>query len=171
MAAALAELTAEIEQRQKALADRTPRFLFIFGMHRFRELRRADDDFSFGRRGEREPTPAERLATILRDGPLAGIHAIVWCDSLVNLNRSFDRPLLREFAMRILFQMSATDSSTLMDSPAASKLGRHRALFLHEEQERAEKFRPYGLPPAEWLNEACEAIRARVGLNAEPAGV
>ena len=87
------------------------------------------------------------------------------------LNRAFDRPLLREFAMRVLFQMSATDSSTLMDSPAASKLGRHRALFLHEEQERAEKFRPYGLPSAEWLAEACETIRSRVGLQAEAAGV
>jgi hypothetical protein len=172
LAAALAELTAEIDRRQKGEAERTPRFLFIFGIHRFRELRKADDEFCFGRRGgEREPSPAERLATILRDGPLAGVHVVTWCDSLVNLNRAFDRPLLREFALRVLFQMSATDSSTLMDAPAASKLGRHRALFLQEEQERPEKFRPYGLPPAEWLTEACDALRARVGLNPEPAGV
>jgi hypothetical protein len=171
LSAALAELTAEIDRRQKGEAERTARFLFIFGIHRFRELRRAEDDYSFGRRGEREPAPAERLATIMRDGPLAGVHLVTWCDSLVNLNRAFDRPLLREFAMRVLFQMSATDSSTLMDSPSASKLGRHRALFLNEEQERAEKFRPYGLPPAAWLNEACEALRARVGLNPEPASV
>jgi hypothetical protein len=171
MSAALAELTAEIDRRGKGESERTPRFLFIFGIHRFRELRKADDDYSFGRRGEREPSPAERLATILRDGPLAGVHVVVWCDSLVNLNRAFDRPLLREFAMRVLFQMSAGDSSTLMDSPAASKLGRHRALFLHEEQERAEKFRPYGLPPADWLNGALEMLRARVGLRAEPASV
>ena len=158
--AALAELTAEIERRNKGESERTPRFLFLFGVHRFRELRKADDDFSFGRRGEREPSPAERLATVLKDGPLAGVHVIAWCDSLVNLNRAFDRPLLREFAMRVLFQMSATDSSTLMDSPAASKLGRHRALYLQEEQERPEKFRPYGLPPAEWLTAACDALRA-----------
>jgi DNA segregation ATPase FtsK/SpoIIIE, S-DNA-T family len=170
-AAALAELTAEIERRQKGEAERTPRFLFIFGIHRFRELRKAEDDFSFGRKGEREPSPAERLATILRDGPLAGVHVVTWCDSLVNLNRAFDRPLLREFALRVLFQMSATDSSTLMDAPTASKLGRHRALFLQEEQERPEKFRPYGLPPVEWLNEALDALRSRVGLNAEPASV
>ena len=169
--AALAELTAEIEKRQRGESERTPRFLFIFGIHRYRELRKADDDFSFGRRGEREPSPAERLATILKDGPLAGVHVVAWCDSLVNLNRAFDRPLLREFAMRVLFQMSAADSSTLMDTPAASKLGRHRALFLHEGQERAEKFRPYGLPPAAWLDEACAALRARVGLQPEVAGV
>jgi S-DNA-T family DNA segregation ATPase FtsK/SpoIIIE len=172
--AALAELTTEIEKRQKGEAERTARFVLIFGVHRFRELRKAEDDYSFGRRGEREPTPAERLATILKDGPLSGVHAIVWCDSLVNLNRAFDRPLLREFALRVLFQMSATDSSTLMDAPAASKLGRHRALYLHEEQDRPEKFRPYGRPAPEWLDDACAAIRRASGnrlVSAEPEPV
>ena len=74
--------------------------------------------------------------------------------------------------MRVLFQMSATDSSTLIDSPAASQLGRNRALFLHEEQERPEKFRPYGLPSQEWLD---SRVRAAAGAGrvegAEPAGV
>lgn len=169
--AALAELTAEIDKRQKGEAERGARFVLIFGVHRLRELRKADDDYSFGRRGEREPTPAERLATILKDGPLSGVHVVVWCDSLVNLNRAFDRPLLREFALRVLFQMSATDSSTLMDAPTASKLGRHRALYLQDEQDRPEKFRPYGLPAPAWLEEACAAIRARLTLQPEPATV
>jgi S-DNA-T family DNA segregation ATPase FtsK/SpoIIIE len=107
----------------------------------------------------------------LRDGPPVGIHIIVWCDSLTNLNRTFDRPQLREFALRVLFQMSATDSSTLMDTPAAAKLGRTRALFLTEETERAEKFRPYGLPSSEWLGRTCEQLQARVGLKGQRAKV
>ncbi len=161
-----------MERRQKGeTADRSRRFLLVFGIHRFRELRKSEEDFGFGRRGEREPTPAERFNAILRDGPLVGIHVLVWCDSLTGLNRAFERPQLREFGMRVLFQMSAADSSTLMDTPAASRLKRHQALFLLEDQERPEKFRPYGLPPAEWLEAACEKLRARVGLNAEPAGV
>ena len=168
--AALAELAAEIDRRQKGeSADRTPLFLFIFGIHRFRELRKADDDFGFGRRGgDREPSPSERLLTILRDGPPVGVHTLVWCDSLTNLNRAFDRPGLREFGMRVLFQMSPTDSSSLMDSPAASKLGRNRALFLHEDSDRPEKFRPYGMPDAEWVTRVCGQLRHRVGLK-EPA--
>jgi S-DNA-T family DNA segregation ATPase FtsK/SpoIIIE len=157
--AALAELAAEVERRQKGEAGRAPRFLFVFGVHRFRELRKGDDDFSFGRRGgDRETSPAERLAAILKDGPGVGVHVVTWCDSLTNLTRTFDRPLLREFGMRVLFQMSPTDSSTLMDSPAASRLGRHRALFLKEEQERPEKFRPYGVPDAAWLDSAAERL-------------
>jgi DNA segregation ATPase FtsK/SpoIIIE-like protein len=173
IAPAVAELAAEMDRRHKGESkDRTPRFLFVFGVHRFRDLRKAEEDFGFGRRGaEREPTPGERFAALLRDGPAVGIHVVVWCDSVTNLNRTFDRPQLREFAQRVLFQMSATDSSTLMDSPAASKLGRTRALYLTEETERPEKFRPYGVPTPEWLDAACEKLRARVGLKPKPAGV
>jgi len=99
----------------------------------------------------------------VKDGPPLGIHVIVWCDSLVNVNRVFDRPLMREFGQRVLFQMSPTDSSTLMDSPAASKLSRNRALYLQDEQERPEKFRPYGLPDPKWLEETLSVPRAPAG--------
>ena len=75
---------------------------------------------------------------------------MIWCDSLNNLNRVFDRQTIREFEMRVLFQMSPNDSSTLIDSPHASRLGPHRAFFSSEEQGTLEKFRPYGLPSEEW---------------------
>jgi S-DNA-T family DNA segregation ATPase FtsK/SpoIIIE len=164
--AAIRDLALEFDRRQKGeSSDRSPRFLFVFGIHRFRELRKAEEEFGFGRRdANREPTPSERFALILRDGPPVGIHVVIWCDSLTNLNRAFERPQLREFAQRVLFQMSATDSSTLMDTPAASKLGRNRALYLQEDQERPEKFRPYGVPTMEWLNKTCERLRVRLGV-------
>jgi hypothetical protein len=154
LAAALAELGADLQHRanQAATVESRKRFLLIFGIQRFRELRKAEDDFGFSRRsGDRETTPAEHLASLLRDGPALGLHTIIWCDSLTNLQRTFERSQLRDFAWRVLFQMSPNDSSHLMDSPAAARLGRHRALLLTEESERPEKFRPYGVPPAEWL--------------------
>jgi S-DNA-T family DNA segregation ATPase FtsK/SpoIIIE len=55
--------------------------------------------------------------------------------------------------MRVLLQMSPTDSSTLMDTPLAARLGPHRALLYTEDQGRLEKFRPYGLPTLEWLRQ------------------
>ena len=86
------------------------------------------------------------------------MHTLVWSDSLNNLQRTLDRPTQREFEMRILFQMSATDSSNLIDTPLASKLGVHRALFHNEEQGKIEKFRPYGLPSEEWLQWLAERM-------------
>ncbi len=109
-----------------------------------------EDDFSFSKR-EDEASPTDHLDAILREGPLLGIHVIVWCDTVNNLNRYFAHQILREFEMRVLFQMSPTDSGHLLDSPLASKLGKHRALFFSEEQNRIEKFRPYGVPGDEWL--------------------
>ena len=57
--------------------------------------------------------------------------------------------------------MSANDSSTLIDTPAASKLGENRALYYSEEENRIEKFRPYGLPEAEWLEQVKQHFAAR----------
>jgi hypothetical protein len=54
--------------------------------------------------------------------------------------------------MRVLFQMSINDSSNLIDSPAASTLGMHRALFHNEHYGSLETFRPYAMPDPAWLD-------------------
>ncbi len=61
--------------------------------------------------------------------------------------------------MRVVFQMSSNDSSGLIDSPVAGKLGNNRALLHSEEQGMLEKFRPYRWPSPQWL----EAVRQRLG--------
>jgi DNA segregation ATPase FtsK/SpoIIIE, S-DNA-T family len=86
----------------------------------------------------------------------------LWSDTLVNLQRSLDRPAMREFDQRILMQMSAADSSSLMDSPVAAKLGAQRALFYTEDQGKIEKFRPYAVPPVEWIRALPTARAAEV---------
>jgi S-DNA-T family DNA segregation ATPase FtsK/SpoIIIE len=141
----LAELGQELARRQSPDADGPEIFLIIHDLARFRDLRRRPDDFGFSRR-EEEAGPADHLGNILRDGPGLGIHVLTWCDSVSNLNRAFDHQVIREFEMRVLFQMSQTDSGHLLDAPHASKLGPNRALFFSEEQNRMEKFRPYGVP-------------------------
>ena len=79
----------------------------------------------------------------------------------IAVERTLDRASLREFDNRILFQMSASDSSNLIDSPLANKLGANRALAYSEEQGVLEKFRPYALPSAEWLEEAKAQLAKR----------
>ncbi len=43
----------------------------------------------------------------------------------------------------------------------ASKLGRNRALFASEEQNRLEKFRSYGVPSEEWIRDVGDGLRRR----------
>jgi len=160
--AVMAELTDELERRQhRPDAQAAPLFMILFGLQRFRDLRRADDDYGFSRRGGERPSPAQQFAALLREGAGLGIHTLIWCDTLNNLQRTLDRQSLREFEMRVVFQMSVADSSNLIDSPLAAKLGLHRALFHSEEQGRLEKFRPYGVPTEEWLAEVKERLHGR----------
>ncbi|MCL2330121.1 MAG: hypothetical protein FWC56_02340, partial [Phycisphaerae bacterium] len=77
------------------------------------------------------------------------------------VERTFDRTTLREFDNRVLFQMSANDSSNLIDSPLANRLGFYRALFFSEEHGLLEKFRPYDLPDRPWLEEVGQKLAAR----------
>lgn len=156
----LGQLTDELVRRQSSGVDAAPWLAIVHDLQRFRELRRRDDDFGFNARGE-AATPLEQLARLLREGPLVGLHFLVWCDNWNNLQRSFDRALLREFDQRVLFQMSPNDSSCLIDAPAAHALGPHRALFHDDELGVLEKFRPYAWPGAAWLAALAGQIAAR----------
>ena len=63
--------------------------------------------------------------------------------------------------MRVVFQMSANDSASLIDSPEASNLGLHRALFYNEHAGTLETFRPYALPDDSWFEEVAGLRGAR----------
>jgi hypothetical protein len=72
--------------------------------------------------------------------------------------------------MRVVFQMSANDSASLTDSPKASALGLHRALFYNEQAGTLETFRPYAAPDRAWLAAAAEKLtRSAPDLAGEPA--
>jgi hypothetical protein len=164
LAQVMGQVASEVELRRDSTAEnQAPIYLLIYDIQRFRDLRKGDDDFGFSSSfGEdKSASPSKSFLTILKDGPAVGVHTIVWCDSLNNLNRTFDRQGLREFEIRVLFQMSANDSSALIDSPAAGKLGPNRALFYSEEENRIEKFRPYGLPDPAWLDQIARRLQAR----------
>jgi hypothetical protein len=160
---ATATIAAELQRRMESGDESAaPIFLFVHNLSRFRDLRRADDDFSFSSIDDDKPaTPNKQFVEILREGPAVGIHTLVWCDTFNNVNRWLDRQTLRDLDYRVLCQMSATDSSNLMDSPAASRLGTHRALLYSEEQGAFEKFRPYAPPSSEWLTWVREQLAAR----------
>lgn len=148
-----AALAAEVERRTLDPEHSAPPIvLMIHNLARFRDLRRDENDFGYSFGTEAKATPPDKhWQKILREGPAVGVHTLVWCDTLANLLRCMERATLREFDLRALFQMNAGDSSQLVDSPAASKIGRHFALFAHEESGVLEKFRPYAWPDAAWI--------------------
>ncbi|REK11188.1 MAG: cell division protein FtsK [Planctomycetota bacterium] len=157
---AVDELVTEVQRRlDDPSASAPPIFVVAYGLQRLRDLRRGEDDFGFSRSLEDRPKdPSKQFGDVLRDGPGVGVHVLVWCDSVTNLQRTWDRQALREFEMRVVFQMNANDSSTLIDTPLAARLGRHRALFHSDELGILEKFRPYRVPPADWLAGAARSI-------------
>jgi hypothetical protein len=57
--------------------------------------------------------------------------------------------------------MSANDSASLIDSPAAGSLGLHRALLYNDALGTTETFRPYAEPGADWWAEFAETMKAR----------
>ncbi|MCU0726080.1 MAG: hypothetical protein MUE73_09870, partial [Planctomycetes bacterium] len=145
---AVAEIAAIVKAREDGDDDRTPIFVFAFGIQRLRMLRR-EEDYSIKFGEEESASSGEQFGTILAEGPPRRVHTIVWCDTVQNLQRTLSRKAMREFDMRVLFQMSAADSSEMIESSAANRLGLASALLAVESLGTFEKFRPYAVPSAD----------------------
>jgi DNA segregation ATPase FtsK/SpoIIIE, S-DNA-T family len=147
-------LAAELAARAPTSGKDAPEvFLIIQDLQRFKALR-PDDDFKFSFDDEAgAANPSKALADLLGEGGPCGMHVIVSTDTWNNVSRWIPRKLMAEFEMRVLFQMSANDSANLIDSPAASTLGLHRALFFNEHLGTLETFRPYALPDGSWIDD------------------
>jgi hypothetical protein len=162
----IADLAAEVQRRIDEEPRETPGiYIIINGVQRYRALRRREDSFSFSSADDAAPATDRQFAELLREGPPVGIHVIAWSDTLATMERTLDRQAMREFDSRVLFQMSASDSSNLIDSPEANRLGHFRALLFSEERGVIEKFRPYGPLDADFLAH----LRARTQLRTPPA--
>ncbi|MEM1109599.1 MAG: FtsK/SpoIIIE domain-containing protein [Planctomycetota bacterium] len=145
----LAELHAELKRRiEEGATDAPTTFIAVFGLQRFRQFRKSDDGFSFSLDDDAggSAKPDEQLLEILRDGPVVGMHLIVFADRAASIEPVFDRRALREFDNRVMFQMSATDSAQIIDSSEANDLGPYRALLYREDRGTITRFRPYGMP-------------------------
>jgi hypothetical protein len=137
-------------------------YVLIQGLQNFKRLR-PEDEFSFGG-GDASgpPNPANVLLDLINEGPARGFHLLVAVDTYNNVNRCLGRKGLSEFEMRVLFQMSASDSASLIDTPDAGNLGFHRALLYLDREGTSETFRPYAQPGNDWVAE----VRAALGKGA-----
>ncbi|MCC6357575.1 MAG: DUF87 domain-containing protein [Phycisphaerales bacterium] len=165
--ARLNELAGEVQRRvdgaeSNSAGTPTDVYLLVAGLQRYRLLRKQETTFSFSRPTEDDAaTPDMHFATLLREGPVHGVHVLAWADTLATVERTFERATLGEFDWRVLFQMSAADSTVLIDTPDANRLGLYRAILFSEEQGLLEKFRPYGPLTGTVLDSVREAMARR----------
>jgi hypothetical protein len=161
----LTGLADEMKQRaEDPEADNAPPiFLLIHGIQKFNRLR-YDEELAFSvSDADAPPNPALLLNNLICEATRLGFHVIASCDSFNNVGRFLSRKAFSEFELRVLFQMSANDSASLIDSPKASTLGLHRALFYNQQEGHLETFRPYALPGREWIDHAADSLKRLVG--------
>jgi DNA segregation ATPase FtsK/SpoIIIE, S-DNA-T family len=149
-------LVTEMKTRTGDAVGEPATFLFFNGLQKFTKLRQ-EDEFSFSS-DSGTASPSAQLGTLLSEGASLGFHIIATCDSYNNMNRFLNRKAMSEFEMRVLFQMSANDSASLIDSPKANTLGMHRAVFYNEKEGYLEVFRPYALPGNEWIEQVTQNL-------------
>lgn len=163
----IVDLAAQMKQRQEPGAPIGKHtFFMVLGLEKFRMLRQ-EDEYAFSSRDDSAgPSASKGFTDLLTEGPNAGIHTLLWCDTLSNLNRALSRKTLREFEMRVLFQLSQSDSSELIDSPAANRLGMYNALLYSAQSGQIEKFRPYAAPDKDLIAEFGNMLSARAARKA-----
>jgi hypothetical protein len=150
----MAALEEELKRRAENASSAPEIFVLIQGIHNFKKLRQ-EDEFNFSS-SDSASSPAATFLNLVTEGPARGIHVIVTCDTYNNIGRYLGRKALSEFEMRVVFQMSATDSASLIDAPNASTLGLHRALYYNEREGSLETFRPYAQPDNGWIEEIAQ---------------
>ncbi|MGA1237137.1 MAG: FtsK/SpoIIIE domain-containing protein [Limisphaerales bacterium] len=148
--ATMTAVSAELERRsadEEAAAKAPPVYLVVHHLERFKALR-YEDDFSFSLDEKATKSPGAVLHQVLTEGTSLGIPVFCVCDSWNSTSRFLNRKAISEFELRVLFQMSAGDSASLMDEPRASTLGLHRAVLFNAQEGSMETFRPYAKPTA-----------------------
>jgi hypothetical protein len=150
----MAGLAAEQQQRSEDSGAAAPEtYLLIHGLPKHKKLR-FDEELSFSMDAAAGAAhPGLLLNKLICEGAGLGFHVLATCDTYNNVMRSLSRKALSEFEMRVLFQMSATDSASLIDTPQANALGLHRAILFNGHEGWLETFRPYALPDDTWLEE------------------
>src|SRR5690606_15965252 len=85
---AIDDLGREMAERQQSDRQDAPSiYVLVYGLQRYRMLRKSEESFSFSLTddAEKKADPGKQFAELLRDGPPAGIHIIAWADTAATL--------------------------------------------------------------------------------------
>ena len=133
-------------------ATKVPVLINLIQLGRLRTLRR-EDEYGMGSFGDGDLTPDKQLEEILRDGPSHNLHVVIWAENYSTVNRWLSRSAMREIEIRLLMQMGANDSTNLIESVAASRLGENVMLVHDEATGQSQGFRPFDFDTLDQLSE------------------
>ena len=149
----MAALAAEQQRRADGPVAAVPEtFLLVHRLQQLKKLR-FDEEMSFSPGAGAAGNPGLQFNKLICEGASLGLHVIATCDTYNNVMRMLSRKAVSEFEMRVVFQMSANDSASLIESPQANNLGLHRAILYNGQEGWMETFRPYALPDEVWIEE------------------
>lgn len=140
------ELRKEVQERvEDDDTRRTARLVFLFGIHRAREL-----DADIGSL-DADPELAEALEEIMRDGPEVGVHVWLWSDSVSGAARRLSSRMMRECAWRIAGKMSPDDSLSLLGNERAAEIRDRQLLLANDDRGVLTRAMSFSLPGPGWL--------------------
>ncbi|MCM2374968.1 FtsK/SpoIIIE domain-containing protein [Aporhodopirellula aestuarii] len=114
--------------------------VIVDALDRMRDLRQSEQlDFSLDAAYKQSGSKA--FQSILRDGPSVGVFVLVTLPSAEILSRWLPRQSQHDLELRLVGPINASDSSTLIDSPAASELSPATMILYDDADGRTTKFR------------------------------
>ena len=146
---------AEIVAGRDEEASDPPILVVIDPLERYRDFRQ-DDSFNFSLDNPGGGTSAAlALRDLMKDGPSVNVFTILCCNQPETLARWLPRQSHHDLELRVLGRLNASDSSMLIDSPAAAELTTATMLLYDDSEGRITKFRQCDPPDAgdvkKWL--------------------
>jgi len=131
---------------------RPPKLLFLFGVHRAREL---DSDLgSLDVDGDL----VEKLEQVMRDGPEVGVHVWLWSDSVTGASRRLNPRMMREVVWRVAGKMSGDDSHAFIGTGQAADLRESQLLIVNEDRGASARVTAFAPPARGWVAQVAAAM-------------
>lgn len=133
--------------------------LVIDALDRLRDLRQ-NDAMDFSLEAGSKISGSKALQAVLRDGPSVGVYVLMTLPSAEVLSRWLPRQSQHDLELRLIGPINASDSSLLIDSPAASELSPATMILYDDADGRTIKFRICDAPAKEVVAELLQSQRS-----------
>lgn len=129
---------------------RHARMLFLFGIHRAREL---DSEFASV---DADAQVSDALELIMREGPEVGVHVWLWADTVGGATKRLSSRMMRECSWRIAGKMSADDSLALLGSERVAEVRDRQLVLCNDDAGIVTRAMTFAVPDRNWLIEVVQ---------------